>query len=231
MSTSVANRFAEAPHTATLKRAGIVLVVAGLLDICVLIYSIVSRIPYSSSISVFAVIGGVFLLRGSLQAASHVQWFALLIAAALISMLVVSPALQPTDLTLTEIRLHPHVALVGITLFVFTMALLIWLVKELGSPQVRAARAAAGQKERSARMPIAVGICLALAFATVSVLVQRSDAAIKAIEVVGAANGPEYRYHVSSLNYRGSNQGKSVSGIVTAWNKYEIKNVPFRWED
>jgi hypothetical protein len=70
------------PYPVILKRAGIVLVVVGLLDICALIYSIVNRTPYSSNLSVFAVIGGVFLLRGSLRAASLVQWFALFIAAA-----------------------------------------------------------------------------------------------------------------------------------------------------
>lgn len=219
------------PCPAILKRAGIVLVVVGVLDICALIYSIVNRIPYSSSLSVFAVIGGVFLLRGSLRAASLVQWFALFIAAALMSVLIVSPALQPIGLILIEMKQRPGIAFAGITLLVLVMVLLVWLAKELGSSQVRAARAAAGQKNRSARVPIAFGICLALALATGSVLIQRSDAAVKAIEIVRAAHGPGYRYHVSSLSYRGSSRGKRVSGIVTAWNEHEVKNVPFHWED
>ena len=46
-----------------------VLVVVGLLDIGVLIYCIANGISYSSSQNIFAVIAGLFLLRGSLVAA------------------------------------------------------------------------------------------------------------------------------------------------------------------
>ena len=62
----------EQAYVHILKRVGGVLLVVGLIDIGVMIYCAVNRISYSSSFNVFAVIAGIFLLRGSLGAASIV---------------------------------------------------------------------------------------------------------------------------------------------------------------
>ena len=63
-------------HTPILKRVGAVLLAVGLIDIAVMIYCIANRISYASSFSIFAVVAGIFLLRGSLRAASIVRRFA-----------------------------------------------------------------------------------------------------------------------------------------------------------
>lgn len=62
-------------HRAVLKRVGLVLVAVGLADVAVMIYCIATRQSYSSSINVFAVAAGVFLIRGSLAAAHWVACF------------------------------------------------------------------------------------------------------------------------------------------------------------
>jgi hypothetical protein len=43
--------------------------------------------------------------------------------------------------------------------------------------------------------------------------------------------GPGFRFHVSSLNIAKNNQGTFVSGVVTAWNDNEIRNLPVHWEE
>ncbi|MBC7917226.1 MAG: hypothetical protein H7Y28_05400 [Rhodoferax sp.] len=214
-----------------LKRAGLVLLNVGLLDIGVMIYCIVNAISYTSSFNIFAVVGGVFLMRGNLIAASLVRWLSLFIAAALISVVLVSPALQPLGLIFTEFKLNPVSTMLGLGLFAGAMVLLVWLSRQLGSPQVLAARAAAGRKVRNPTLPVGLGVGLALVLAVVSLWVQRSDAAAKAIQAAKAMHGASYEYHVSSLNYRNTNEGTFVSGVVTVWNVHEVKNVPFQWHD
>jgi hypothetical protein len=42
--------------------------------------------------------------------------------------------------------------------------------------------------------------------------------------------GPDYRYHLSWISSTNNGHGTSVSGVVTAWNDKEIKQVLLRWE-
>lgn len=218
-------------HLLILKRIGWVLLAVGLLDIGVMVYCIANGISYSSSLNVFAVVGGAFLIRGSLRAASIIRWLGAFMIAAFASVLVVSPLLQPPNLTLTQLRLSPWVAAQSLAVFAFFVALLCWLTKELGAQPVLAAQAAAGRKLKSIQLAVAAGISLAVVFAISVNLVQRTESAAKAISLAKEQLGPGYQYHVSSLNYQSSDTSSSVSGVVTAWSEKEVKNVPFKWRD
>lgn len=89
-------------HRAVLKRVGLVLVAVGLADVAVMIYCIATRQSYSSSINVFAVAAGVFLIRGSLAAAHWVACFSAFLLAVLIGRIfILFPFLQPFDLLAT----------------------------------------------------------------------------------------------------------------------------------
>lgn len=85
----------SAGHPQILKRAGVVLLVVGLLDIGVMIYCIANSISYSSSFNIFAVIAGIFLLRGSLRAALVVRWLSMLMLAAFLTLILAWPLVQP----------------------------------------------------------------------------------------------------------------------------------------
>jgi hypothetical protein len=89
-----------------LKRVGLVLVVVGLIDIGIMIYCIAKKISYSSSFNIFAVVAGIFLIRGSLRAAGTVLWFATFYLTAFTSLLVASPLFLPPGLALIEARLY-----------------------------------------------------------------------------------------------------------------------------
>ena len=108
-------------HLSVLRRTGLVLVIVGVLDIGLMIYAILSRTAYTSSLNIFAVIAGVFLLRGNMRAVRVVRFFALFFAAALVAVLTVSSLVQPVDLTLTQFRLNPR-AFAGMSVF-FALAL------------------------------------------------------------------------------------------------------------
>ena len=220
-------------HLSVLRRTGLVLVVAGVLDIGLMIYAIVSRTSYSSSLNIFAVIGGVFLLRGSLRAARVVRSFALFFAATLVAVLAVSPLIQPFDLTLAQSRLNPG-AFAGLAVFfALALALFFWVARELGSPPVRQAQANGGNPLTARRtvIPVSAGVALALLVATVSAFVQRSDSGTRAIQDARAKLGEGYNYHVSSLNYNSSGGVTRVSGAVTAWKADSVQIVPFAWKE
>jgi hypothetical protein len=220
-------------HLSVLKRTGLVLVTVGVLDIGLMIYAIMSRTSYSSSLNIFAVIAGIFLLRGSLRAASVVRSFALFFAAALVAVLLVSPLLQPLDLTLTQARLNPGAFATLALFFALALALFVWVARELGSSPVLEAQKRGGNPPSARRtvIPVSVGVALALLVATVSAFVQRSESGSRAMQDARAKLGESYSYHVSSLNYNSSGGVTRVSGAVTAWKADTVHIVPFEWRE
>ena len=220
-------------HLSVLKRAGLVLVTVGVLDIGLMIYAIMSKSSYSSSLNIFAVIAGVFLVRGSLGAASLVRSFALFFAAALVALLVVAPLLQPLDLTLTQAQLNPGAFASVVLFFALALALFAWVARELGSFPVREAHAKSGKPltARRTAIPVALGVALAVLVAMVSAFVQRSDSGMRAVQDARAKLGEDYNYHVSSLNYNSSGGVTRVSGVVTAWKTDAVRILPFGWRE
>jgi len=209
----------------------LVLLVVGVLDIGVMIYCIANSISYSSSFNIFAVIAGVFLLRASLRAASVVRWLAMFMLAALLTLILAWPFLQPWDLTLTEVRLNPWSAGGTVAFAALVLGLLAWLYSQLGRAPILAARAAAGRPKRDMRIPAVVGVGLVVVLGVFLSVFLSGESASKAESIAAQQLGDGYRYHVSSLNIQMNNRVKFVSGVVTAWNDKEIKSVPVRWEE
>lgn len=221
----------DTQHTSILKRVGAALLVVGLIDIAVMIYCFVNRISYSSSFNIFAVVAGIFLLRGSLRAASIVRWFAVFMLAAFMAGMIVWAFMQPFALTLTQFRLHPGTSFATFAFMAFVLGLLVWLITQLGSEPVMTARACAGRKQRNMRIPAAAGVGLVLAMGIFMALLLGGETADRAKSMAEKQVGPGYRLHVSSLNIAKNNQGTFVSGVVTAWNDNEIWNLPVQWEE
>jgi hypothetical protein len=163
-------------HIAILRRSGWALIVVGLLDIASMIYSISRGIAYSSSLNIFAVVAGFFLLRGSLVAAGAVRWFAVLLLSSACSLLLVWPFMQPVGLTVAQLRLSPLLAAASAAFGLALLAFLYWTQRQLGSPAVLAAHAAAHRSIASMRIPVALGagLVILLAFIVPSLLAGRS---------------------------------------------------------
>ena len=214
-----------------LKKAGFVLVVIGALDVGLMIYAIASQVSYSSSLNVFAVVAGVFLLRGNLRAASVVRWLALFFLAALVSVTLVSPLLLPIGLLATYVQVQPLAFLSSLAVFTVGLVLFAWLARHLSTEPIKAAHLAAGRNVRDARIPLAVGVGLVLALVGVNFNVQHSQSAARAVNEARAQLGAEYEYHVSSINYRSNSEGTTVAGVVTAWKSGTIKDLPFQWRE
>lgn len=221
----------EPAHRAILRMTGKVLFVIGLVDIAVMIYCITNSISYSSSLNIFAVVAGFFLLRGSLRAASVVRWFAVFSLAGACALVLAWPFMQPFSLTLTQIRLNPLATLAFVALLVATLLLLFWVQRQLGKPPIVAAIQAAGGKVRDMRLPTAMGAAIVALLATVVPFALSGVSGNKAESMVQQQLGAGYQYHVSSLNVSTSGQGKYVRATVTAWNEREVRTVPVEWSE
>lgn len=221
----------DTQHTPILKRVGTVVLAVGLIDIAVMIYCIANRISYSSSFNIFAVVAGIFLLRGSLRAASIIRWLAVFMLTTFLASLIAWSFMQPVALTLTQIRLNPGTSFSTFAFMAFVLGLLVWLIRELGREPVMVARANAGRKQPDMRIPVAAGVGLVIVIGIFMALVLGGETADRAKSMAEQQVGPGYRLHVSSLNIAKNNQGTFVSGVVTAWNDNEIRSVPVQWEE
>ncbi|MCH7342572.1 hypothetical protein LZ017_04165 [Pelomonas sp. CA6] len=220
----------DQPYLPVLQRVGWVLVAVGLVDMAAVAYCIVNGISYVSRFNVFAVLAGVFLLRGSLKAASVIRWLAVFMLATLAAAVVMWPFMQPMSLTRAQLRLDTWTILGTGVVWALAIALLVWVVRELGREPVRAARAAAGRKARSLRIPAAVGGGLVVVTGSL-VPMFLGDTASRAKALAAQQAGPGFQYHVTSLRRVHSAQGKVVLGVVAAWNDEALRYVPVQWEE
>lgn len=81
------------------------------------------------------------------------------------------------------------------------------------------------------RIPAASGIGAAILLTVFLYLLLGGESAAKAKEIAERKLGTAYSYHVSSLHIVTNSQGKFVTGVVTAWNETEIRNVPVSWKE
>lgn len=219
------------PHGEILKRVGAALVLVGLVDFGWMIYCIVHRLSYSSSLNLFAVAAGVLIMRGSLRTASYVRWFSVFFVSGFGAALLAWPAIQPVNLTLTEFRLHEVPAIVGACAILLVMAVLCWVAATLGDEQVKKASRAAGLKPRDVRWAAAAGICLVIGLTVTMHFILDGENARRMMSIAEREVGPDYQLHVKSLGFSQRGGGKSVSGVVIAWNDREVREIPVHWEE
>ncbi len=223
-------------HRSILRRVGWVLIIGGLIDIGFMVYCIANRTSYSSSFNVFAVIAGIFLLKGSLKAARIISWFMAFFIAIFAGVPVIMPFLFPFDLLLTYIKLAPASTAAGfIIFFPVIMGVLVWIYRKLTSQPVRTAMDEAGVNYTSFWWKPArgfwIGGCLALFVLVFLTLLMGGATADEAKRRAAVQVGEEYKFHVKSLNMSSGTGGKHVHAVVTAYNDTEIKNVVVEWSE
>lgn len=221
----------ETHHLTILKRAGLLLLAVGILDILYMIYSFSQGQSYSSSLNIFAVIAGLFLLRGSLKAAGIVSWIALFAATATAGTALGVLFLTPLDLTVTQMKLAPGTFAMRAAVFALTLAIALWIARTLLRSEVIAARRKAGMKIRKPYVPAIVGIVASVGMAVALGFTLNGETAAKARTAVAVQLGDDYRYHVSAISTVEDSEGKTVYAEIVAWNKELIRIVPVRWEE
>ena len=222
-------------YLAILRRVGWVLIVVGLIDIGFLVYCITNQISYSSSFNIFAVIAGIFLLKGSLKAARIISFFMAFFIAGFAGVLIFMPFFFPIDLLITYFKLEPAFSF-SVTIFVpIFIAPIVWIYWELTSLPVRKAMDGSEVNYTSFwRNPTRgfwVGGCLALLLFILLSFLMGGATADQAKQRAAAQVGQGYKFHVKSMNMSTGTGGKHVHAVVIAYNDTEIKDVVVEWSE
>lgn len=215
-----------AEHLSILRRVGWVLVCVGLLDIGLMVYCIMNKISYSSSLNIFAVIGGVFLLRGHLGAVRVLTWFSgFMFSGMFFASLLVFPWLQPMEYSLLVLREYPGASLVAVLFMMASLAMLLWVYTRLRLPAVVHALVAAGHRQEAPKSAFLAGGALALFLAVTLQLTLKGDAAQEAIRLAEKDHGDEYAYFVTNIHWG----ARQVSARLTGYTKGDRKEVAVEW--
>jgi hypothetical protein len=219
----------------SLRIVGIVLIVAGCLDIGWMIYCIANGESYSSSFNIFAVVAGILLIRGGLRTARVVAFLSAFMLSSFIGLFLIFPLIMPLDLMITYLRVYPA-SFGGCSLFaICVLVLLVWIYRRLTAPMVTAAFAEKYPLKTSFRWRprngfligalLVIVIVVALGFTLHGASAERACAEAK-LKV-----GDGYKFCVSSLNMQSSGGHTHVAAIVTAYNQFEIKKVGVQWDE
>jgi hypothetical protein len=208
-------------HLPILRRVGWLLIVLGMLDIGVLIYCIVNQVSYPSSLNVFAVAAGIFLVRGHLGTVRYVAWSsAFMISASLVALPVIA-WLLPAEYWMLLIRRHPLAATAYLLFTVGLLWMLFWVYSQLRLPVVVEARAAAGHPRAAPRSAFLTGAALVIFVAVLWHQVMNSELAKQAERLAEEQYGRDYHYFVSSIEWSGDH----VTAEVIAYKRDETKEV------
>jgi len=200
-----------------------------------MVWCISNRVSYSSSFNIFAVIGGIFLVKGSLKAARLISFFVAFFIAAFLGMLIIAPFLIPFDLIRTYIRLKPTSALSFASVAFFVFLLLIWIYRMLTSRPVRAA-----MDERKLdytsfwRKPARgfwIGVCLAAFLLVFVSFFLGGSTAEQAKQRAAAMIGSGYKFQVTSLSATSIGRNKHFRANVTAYNDEDIRTILVEWSE
>jgi hypothetical protein len=154
-------------YRTVLARVGLVLLIAGVLDVIFMVYCIANGISYRSSFNIFAVLLGIMLIRGSLWAASFVRFFSAFFLAGGIGLIAVLPFLQPINLTLAELR---NTSPLTVVLPLVLLTLSFWMTRELNGEPMLAAWQSSGKSVSPLLFPVILGFGLVVAVAGVLIL-------------------------------------------------------------
>jgi len=207
------------------RKAGIALLVIGILDIGVMAYYIANKINYSSSFNIFAVIVGIFLMKGGVKTARYVRWFSAFFVIIFIGMLFLFPIAIPVELLITKIKLNPVSMLESYALSIVLIGILAWVYRQLSTPNALQKLKESGYNTGKPKSALFVAIAFMVLGGVFFNFIVNSESATKAKALAKEQLGSQYNYHISSLSMS-SNRG---SAVVTAYNSNEIKNITVKW--
>ena len=207
------------------RKAGIVLLVIGILDIGVMAYCIANKISYSSSFNIFAVIAGIFLIKGGIKTARVVRWFSAFFVIAFIGMLFLFPITMPIELLLTQIKLNPVGMLGSYAFSILFIGVLTWVYFQLSSTDALERLSRAGYKTGKPKSALFTALAIMIFGGVMFAYLFNSESAAKAKSLAEEKMGSNYKYHISSL----SASGDSGFAVVTAYNENEIRAVRVKW--
>ena len=214
-----------------LRRVGLALIVVGVIDVGLMIYCITHRMAYGSSFNVFAIIAGVFLMRGSLRAAGLIARAAAFMLTGFLGMVLTWPLFLPPSLALVQLRIHRLEFMAFLAVFSAMLGWLFWIVRQLRSQSVLDAIARSAGKRPSLRGSILAGAAIVMIVVTLSGFSHKSESTRRAEQIAARQVGEGYNLKVTEIRIVWKTNGKTIYAMVKAWNDHEIREIPVSWDE
>ena len=211
------------------RKVGIALLVIGILDIGYMIYSIFNGFSYMSSFNIFAVVAGIFLIRGNLIAALITRFFVTFFAAIVLGIVILYFYVMPIDLMMIQIKLQSISMLSFALILSCVIAILIWMCIQFSTQESIQAFIHGGYEPT---IPKLISFSAAAAVTLLLILIgvflnfiYSSEVITKAVKSAQEQYGNNYQYHVTSFNIENDH------GIATVivYNNEAIKTIEVEW--
>ena len=223
-------------YQCVLRKVGWSLVVIGIVDISFMIYCLSNKISYSSSFNIFAVIGGIFLIKGSAKATLTISFFSAFFSSGFLSLIAILFFIMPMDLILTYFNLHPVQAMGWTAFFIALVAYLLWIYKNLTSDSVINFIDATGTNRKALLKNPRNGFiagCLLILVLSLSLFLSIDDHDMEKAKAEARSKvGENYKLAITSFNKHSSYGNKTQYNFtVTAYNENEIRPIEVEWEE
>ena len=214
-----------------LKRVGIVLIIVGCVDIALMIYCIATETSYGSSLNVFAIVAGIFLIRGSLRAAKIVSDFSAFLAATCTALIVALPIFVPINFIVTLFRIEPTKTVAYAALMFLIIALLWWVHAKVSSVPVVAALKEADLRLYRRIWSILAGVALVTFLVVFIAAAQRSESAKAQLTKIEREHGSHQRYFFSEYRAKGGGGKSVINATIVGYTSDSIRAYEVSWEE
>lgn len=216
------------------KNVGKVLIVMGVVDIIYMFWVVSQKGSYSSSFNIFAIIAGIFLIRGNLKAVRIISCLAGFYLVVSLVPAIVSPFLiTPVDYWMILIKLNPGTVIQSFIIWIIITILLVWVYFNLTSDIVINEMKNQGPGLNGFWLRpqtfLILGVIVSIIALSFSFFMLHGNNAQLAAQKAQKQIQGEYKYFVNSVNVNTANGKKSVIAQVTAYNQNEIKNLIISW--
>lgn len=209
----------------TYRKVGYALIVVGILDIGLMIWAISNEQSYSSSLNIFAVIAGIFLIKGSVKTARIVRWISSFSLIAFGALLVIYPLMMPIDLLIVQFKLNTSNILLSLLLSSALLGFIFWVYKQLSNQESLSSLEAAGYKTGKPKSALYVVVGILILGLAMVIPAFTGESATKALMLAKEQYGPDYKYHLTNLNF----SGDQINAIIIAYNNESVQNVKVGW--
>ena len=209
----------------TYRKVGYALLIVGILDICLMIWAISNKQGYSSSLNIFAVIASIFLIKGSVKTARIVRWFSAFSLMAFGALLVIYPIMMPIDLLIVQFKLNTSNILLSLIFSSILLGFIFWVYKQLSNQESLTSLEAAGYKTGKPKTALYAVLGIFILGLVMVIPAFTGESANKALMLAKEQYGPDYKYHLTNLNFSGDH----VNAVIVAYNNETVQNVKVGW--
>ncbi len=212
-------------ETNPFRTAGLVLLIVGVLDVGLMIYTVMNDESYTSSLNIFAIVVGALLMRGNVRTARVVRWGSVFFCIVFLAALFVWLLITPEALFMTQMKLDMMGAITPFITFILAVVIDAFLFYQLSTPE--SLQKLEDEAFRNGIPYSAFGLSLIVGGAMIYFLSSMlgGENADHAKQLARNELGNNFAYQVTSLSITES----GTVAVVVAYNGNEIRNVEVSW--